>query len=201
MFAYCNNSPVINQDPTGRVLVTTLILIGAAVVGAGVSVYTGVKAREVGCGWGETILHSVMNGMMAFCAVYSLGMTAYGCYQELCYLQGMTPVTEIGGQSVADTATAGTPYEIGRAGEDLAGIDQNAKTSIEINGRTRIPDNLSETALTEVKNVKYISNTLQLRDYADYAHANGLSLELYVRPTTRIAKTVINAGWNIHTLW
>ena len=92
-----------------------------------------------------------MNGMMAFCAVYSLGMTAYGCYQELCYLQGMTPVTEIGGQSVADTATAGTPYEIGRAGEDLAGIDQNAKTSIEINGR--------------------------------------------------IAKTVINAGWNIHTLW
>ena len=98
MFAYCNNSPVINQDPTGRVLVTTLILIGAAVVGAGVSLYTGVKAREVGCGWGEAILHSVMNGMMAFCTVYSLGMTAYGCYQELCYLNGLTPANTIGNQ-------------------------------------------------------------------------------------------------------
>ena len=98
MFAYCNNSPVINQDPTGRVLVTTLILIGAAVVGAGVSVYTGVKAREVGCGWGEAILHSVMNGRMAFCTVYSLGMTAYGCYQELCYLNGLTPANTIGNQ-------------------------------------------------------------------------------------------------------
>jgi hypothetical protein len=57
-----------------------------------------VKAREVGCGWGEAILHSVMNGMMAFCTVYSLGMTAYGCYQELCYLNGLTPANTIGNQ-------------------------------------------------------------------------------------------------------
>ena len=113
MFAYCENNPVNNQDPTGEILITTLILIGAAVVGAGVTVYTGVKAREAGCGWGETILHSAINGMMAFFAVYSFGMTAYGCYQEFCYLHGMTPVTEIGGisteaqlQNCADQANA-----------------------------------------------------------------------------------------------
>ena len=201
MFAYCENNPVNNQDPTGEILITTLILIGAAVVGAGVTVYTGVKAREAGCGWGETILHSAINGMMAFCAVYSFGMTAYGCYQDLCYLSGRTPVTEIGSNNIATAATTGTPYEIGRAGENLAGIDQNAKTPIEINGRTRIPDALTDNSLIEVKNVKYISNTLQLRDFSDYAHATGRSLELYVRPTTRIAKTVIQAGWNIHALW
>ncbi len=201
MFAYCENNPVNNQDPTGEILITTLILIGAITVGVGTAVYTGVKAREAGCGWAETIVHSVMNGLMAYSAVYTFGTTAYGCYQDWCYLNGRTPVVEIGSNNIATAATTGTPYEIGRAGENLAGIDQNAKTPIEINGRTRIPDALTENSLIEVKNVKYISNTLQVRHFSDYANATGRSLELYVRPTTRIAKTVIQAGWNIHTLW
>ena len=79
----------------------------------------------------------------------------------------------------------------------MAGIDRYAKQSIQVNGRTRIP----ETPLTEVKNVKYISNTQQLRDFAAYANATGRSLELWVRPTTRVARTVINAGWHINYLW
>ena len=58
-----------------------------------------------------------------------------------------------------------------------------------------------ETGLTEVKSVKYISNTQQLRDFADYANATGRSLELYVRPTTKVAQTVIDAGWDIKYLW
>ena len=106
-----------------------------------------------------------------------------------------------GGTSAESCATTGTPYEVGRAGEDLAGIDQSAKRPIEINGRTRIPDVLTETTLTEVKNVNYISNTLQLRDYANYAITTERNLELFVRLTTRIAKTVIDAGWIIRTLW
>ena len=59
----------------------------------------------------------------------------------------------------------------------------------------------SETGLTEVKNIKYISNTQQLRDFADYANATGRSLELYVRPTTKVAQTVIDVGWDIKYLW
>ena len=105
MFAYCNNNPVGNQDPTGDIFITTLILIGAIVVGGGVAVYTGVKARQAGCGWGETFLHSIMNGMMAFATVYTYGMAAYGCYQEFCYLHDITPVTEIGASSTAQAAT------------------------------------------------------------------------------------------------
>ncbi len=83
----------------------------------------------------------------------------------------------------------------------MAGIDPKVKQPITINGMTRIPDALIDSALTEVKNVKYISNTRQLRDFADFAKATGRTLELYVRPTTRIAQTVVDAGWNIHYLW
>lgn len=60
---------------------------------------------------------------------------------------------------------------------------------------------LTSTTLTEVKNVKYISNTSQLRDFATFAQNTGLTMELYVRPTTEIAQTVIDAGWNIKYLW
>ena len=98
-------------------------------------------------------------------------------------------------------ATTGTPNSIGKAGEKMAGIDPKAKQQITINGRTRIPDALSNTTLSEVKNVKYIANTQQLRDLADFAKLTGRSMDLYVRPTTRIAKTVIDAGGNIKYLW
>lgn len=67
--------------------------------------------------------------------------------------------------------------------------------------RTRIPDAMTKTTLIEVKNVKYISNTQQLRDFAKFAKDTQRSIELWVRPTTRIAKTVTNAGWNIKYLW
>lgn len=51
--------------------------------------------------------------------------------------------------------------------------------------------------------IKYVSNTQQLRDFETYATTDGRNLRmvLYVRPNTRIAKTVINAGWNIKNLW
>ena len=49
--------------------------------------------------------------------------------------------------------------------------------------------------------MKYISNTQQLRDYADYAKNVGLSLELYVRPDTYVTPSVKATGWNIIPLW
>ena len=98
-------------------------------------------------------------------------------------------------------ATTGSPNSIGKAGEKMAGIDPSAKQKITINGRTRIPDALTDTVLTEVKNVKYISNTSQLKDFAQFAGSTGRTLELYVRPTTKVAKTVLEAGWNIKYLW
>ena len=83
----------------------------------------------------------------------------------------------------------------------MAGIDVKAKQVITVNGRNRIPDALTVSELIEVKNVKYLSNTLQLRDYAQHAKDTDRSLQLCVRPTTKVSQTVINAGWNIRYLW
>ena len=102
---------------------------------------------------------------------------------------------------VGRIATTGTPNNIGKIGEQLAGINPKAKTAIQVDGRIRIPDALTDSALIEVKNVKYISNTSQLKDFAAYAKSTGRAMDLYVRPTTKVAKTVLDAGWNIRFLW
>ena len=96
MFAYCGNNPVINADPSGELLITTLILIVAGVAAVGTATYTGYKAREAGCDWADTIFYAIGSGFCAFGTVYTMGMTAYGVYYNYCMLNGMTPVTEIG---------------------------------------------------------------------------------------------------------
>jgi hypothetical protein len=75
------------------------------------------------------------------------------------------------------------PTTKGRVGEVLSGLTGD-KTKILINGRNRIPDGLTGTTLTEVKNVANLSYTRQLRDFADYARANNLSFELFVPQNT-----------------
>ena len=96
MFAYCGNNPVINADPSGELLITTLILIVAGVAAVGTATCTGYKAREAGCDWADTIFYAIGSGFCAFGTVYTIGMTAYGVYYNYCMLNGMTPVTEIG---------------------------------------------------------------------------------------------------------
>ena len=57
-------------------------------------------------------------------------------------------------------------------------------------GIRRFPDQVigdPMNVLTEVKNVKSLSFTQQLRDYAIYAQQNGLTFNLYVRPSTQMS--------------
>jgi hypothetical protein len=54
-------------------------------------------------------------------------------------------------------------------------------------GQIRVPDRLTDTTLTEVKNVNKLSYTRQLRDFTTHSQANGLSFELYVRPSTQLS--------------
>jgi hypothetical protein len=98
MFAYCCNNPVNLADPTGEIAITTLILIGSAIAGAASAAYTAYAEYKAGYDAAQIIGDSVYMGMSVFCLVYSLGMTAYQCYQTFCYLNGRVPVTEIGGQ-------------------------------------------------------------------------------------------------------
>jgi RHS repeat-associated protein len=80
------------------------------------------------------------------------------------------------------------PVLVGQAGEKAVGIN-GAKTKIPIPGttRNRIPDRLTPTTLSEVKNVASLSYTKQLRDFATYARHHNLIFELWVRSTTRLS--------------
>ena len=89
---------------------------------------------------------------------------------------------------------------LGIAGEQAVGLS-GAKTAIQVGGRTRIPDALTRTTLTEVKNVKSLSFTRQLRDFHTYSQQNGLDFILYTRPNTTLSgplQQAINNGSIIH---
>ena len=77
------------------------------------------------------------------------------------------------------------PVLAGRAGEQAVGITK-PKPRITINGRNRFPDAVDPDArlVTEVKNVKRLSYTQQLRDYAHYARLEGYTFELWVPAAT-----------------
>ena len=95
MFAYCLNNPVMGADPTGKITIATLILIGSAIVGAACSGYTAYKEYQAGLDTVQIIGDSICAGFAGFSIVYSGGMSLYQCYQNYCYLHGLTPVTEI----------------------------------------------------------------------------------------------------------
>ena len=83
--------------------------------------------------------------------------------------------------------------ELGKIGEQSSGITKNT-TTININGRMRIPDGYNpQMWLQEVKNVKSLSYTSQLRDYFSYAAQNYLKMELYIRQTTQLSRPLQNA--------
>jgi hypothetical protein len=81
------------------------------------------------------------------------------------------------------------PVRLGQAGEDaVRGVfNIGSKVKIPINGRFRIPNGMTPTTLSEVKNVKALSFTRQLRDFADYAQQTGRRFDLYVRPSTTLS--------------
>ena len=95
MFAYCNNNPINFCDPTGEILISTLILIGSAIVGAACAGYTAYTTYNAGYATEDIIFYSVGAGLGGFLTVYTLGMSAYQVYLNYCILNGITPVTEV----------------------------------------------------------------------------------------------------------
>jgi hypothetical protein len=81
--------------------------------------------------------------------------------------------------------------QLGAEGERLSGIDAAAKVRIPSATGTaayRIPDALTETTLTEVKNVARLGYSNQLQDFAAYASGNGRALNLIVRQNTVLTR-------------
>jgi hypothetical protein len=84
---------------------------------------------------------------------------------------------------------------LGRAGEAAvrAAVDIGPATRITVNGATRIPDGLTASVLSEVKNVGSLSYTQQLRDFAAFAQQTGRRFDLYVRPGTQLSGPLLDA--------
>ena len=208
LFAYCLNNPVNRTDAEGnwslpnwaKVAIGAVALAGAVAL----TVATGGGAAAVAVGVAK-VVGSVAVSTAVSAGVGYLNNGKQGAIDGACNGFMFGSLSACGGAALkyvkVSAATTGSPNSIGQPGERLAGIDQSAKQPINVNGRVRIPDAMTDSVLKEVKNVKYISNTQQLRDFATYANATGRALELWVRPTTKVAKTVISAGWNIHYLW
>jgi len=75
------------------------------------------------------------------------------------------------------------PVRVGQAGEDAvrSAYDIGPKIKIDVAGTKRVPDGLTPSTLSEVKNVGSLSYTRQLRDYVQFAQGTGRRVDLYVR--------------------
>ncbi len=85
---------------------------------------------------------------------------------------------------VDDTPQVTKNRAMGLEGEKAvrATYEIGSETKIKVGGRTRKPDGLTDTTLSEVKNVQNLSATSQIRDFLYHATENGLAFDLYVKP-------------------
>jgi Restriction endonuclease fold toxin 7 len=80
--------------------------------------------------------------------------------------------------------------QTGIIGEQIAGITPALKVRIPSMSGTanyRIPDALTATTLTEVKNVATLSYTHQIDDFLQYAQSQGMTFNLVVRSNTTLS--------------
>ena len=90
--------------------------------------------REAGESWGDTIFYSAGAGLCAFCTVYTLGMSAYELYCNMCWYYGNTPATDIGSPQVqlekaaasANTSVEGTGHVAGTKKHTVFSANVNA---------------------------------------------------------------------------
>lgn len=138
--------------------------------------------------------HKVLSAGVAVAIVsasaYTADLTAYNLSVDdlHTYYVGEAPVLV---HNCGDGAAAQMENvrEVGRAGEQAAGIVKNTERIASASGTKayRIPDSLNDTAIGEIKNVARLSYTHQLRDFASHAQANGLRFDLTVRAGTRLS--------------
>lgn len=79
--------------------------------------------------------------------------------------------------------------KMGLAGEAAVDFPHNNTRIVSLTGTAsyRIPDGLTSTVLSEVKNVSKLNLTNQIRDFTAYSNAKNLEFNLYVRESTQIS--------------
>ena len=158
LFTYCLNNPVNRTDENGNLSLPNWakVAIGAVALAGAVAltVATGGGAAAVAVGVAK-VVGSVALSTAVSAGVGYLQNGKQGAIDGACNGFMFGSLSALGGAAFkyvkVRSATTGSPNSMGQAGERMAGIDQSAKQSIQVNGRTRIPDALTETTLTEVK--------------------------------------------------
>lgn len=82
--------------------------------------------------------------------------------------------------------------KLGKAGEKAVGDIGKKKRIESLTGtaKFRVPDGMTTTTLSEVKNVAKLSYTRQLKDFNLFAQKNKLKFDLYMRSNTQITKNL-----------
>jgi len=208
VYLYCGNDPLNAADPYGlwdwakyfRDVGNVFVGYGQAIWGTLSSPFViGQYYWENGVSWEST--KQLVGGMWAgFCADWQ----AAWAWDARAFGRAFGGVLITVGTAAAPFARGGTagtgvstvgrggarPVQVGQAGERAARIPQGSKAQIRINGRTRIPDRLTQSELIEVKNVRKLSYTEQLRDFYEYCNRNNLRFVLVVRRDTRLSRTL-----------
>jgi hypothetical protein len=127
----------------------------------------------------------------AYDATASLSTPCGGTTEARVSLEGLGVASWVSPVSIRDDVVAANTggaasVRLGHAGENAVRsvYDIGPKASAEVAGRTRIFDGLTDTTVSEVKNVARQSFTLQLRDNLSYAQSTGRTFDLYVRQDT-----------------
>jgi RHS repeat-associated protein len=194
MFAYCENNPVNMSDPNGDIAANVVGAVVGAVIGAvgGYFLSKWLADKLKLKGWKRNVFIAGLTAVVTASAA-AIGYFV-GPYVAKCWGVLKSKLAEL-------AYTRGSPSQIGKIGEKISGIVKNTKKFF-INGNYRIPDgiNKSKRILQEVKNVKKLSLTKQIKDFMQLSKQLGYRMELYIRPNTYLSKPLKEAIKNYNVI-
>ena len=181
VFAYCENKPINTYDPSGNIALLTCVIIGAiagAVVGA-------IASKLI---YGEVNGWWVLGGAIAGGVLGYFGGAFFGA-------------SGIKAGTLASKISMSRVRWLGKIGEKLSKLPKNTKhiESLTKSAKYRIPDYLDKAnkVIGDVKNVKKLSYTRQLKDFMLYAEKYGYEYVIKIRKTTQLSgtlKKLVDAG-------
>lgn len=188
-FAYCFNNPVNMEDPTGY--------IAWWIIGAGVGAIAGgivgaiISKKKTGTVNWKYVAAGAGIGALGGAGLGYLAKTAYGVASAAISTAG------------AAAQRMENARKLGQQGEQAANIVKNTERikSLTNTAKYRVPDALSKTTLTEIKNVKYQALTNQIKDFVLWSEQEGLEFVLKTRLDTKISaplQNLIDEGKIIH---
>ncbi len=166
LFPYAGNNPLTNIDPNGNIPLPVVGMI-----------------LDIGLG-----AYDLYKGNYGSAAFNFASAATFGILDDLNdIVKGYNILSEFSEASVISRRSSTV---LGKLGEEAVGIE-NKKSFIPSLTQTanyRVPEELTASSITEVKNVNRLSLTNQINDFLLYSQQNNLQFNLYTRTNTIISK-------------